>query len=255
MNVTGNTILITGGTSGIGLEFAKCFLQLQNTVIVTGRDKNKLDAVLLAHPGLHGIISDASDPAAIARLHDQVTKDFPAMNVLLNNAGLMRIIKLTDQRSLEDVTREVSVDLASPIQMVQQFLPHLQDKRNAMIINISSGLAFVPIPISPIYSAAKAGLHAYTRCLREQLKSSSVTVVELAPPVTETPLYSDEFKGMMGGAKGMPVDVLVKHAIAGIKAGKTEIRPGQSNLLKIASRVAPGFIFRQMSKAGLSGSV
>lgn len=253
MNVTGNTILITGGTSGIGLKLATSFLRLQNTVIVTGRNKQKLDAALATYPGLHGIISDASNPTEIASLHAQVLAEFPALNVLVNNAGLMRIVRLAESRHIEDVTHEIDVNLTSPIRMVQQFMPHLQRQRNAMIVNVSSGLAFVPIPISPIYSAAKAAMHAYTRCLREQLKNSSVTVVELAPPLTETPLFSDEFKSMMKGAKGMPVDVLVKHAIAGIKAGKTEIRPGQSNILKMASRVAPGLIFGQMSKVGLSG--
>ncbi|WP_375402985.1 SDR family oxidoreductase [uncultured Sphingomonas sp.] len=250
MNVSGNTILITGGTSGIGLEFAKSFLGLGNTVIVTGRDKSRLDAILAAHPGLRGIVSDAADPAAITRLHEQVVGEFPAMNVLVNNAGIMRIVGLADPRSLEDVTQEIDIDLAGPIRMVQQFLPDLRTKPNATIVNVSSGLAFVPIPISPIYSAAKAALHAYTRCLRDQLKNSGVSVVEVAPPLTETPLFSDEFKSMMKGAKGMPVDVLVRKAIAGLKAGKTEIRPGQSNALKIFSRIAPGFIFAQMGKVG-----
>jgi len=164
----------------------------------------------------------------------------------------MRKLKLADGRSLEDVTREVDIDLAGPIRMVQHFLPHLERQADALIVNVSSGLAFVPFPISPVYSAAKAGLHAYTRCLRVQLEGSTVKVVELAPPLTETPLFQNGFAQDMKGQKGMAVDKLVRHALAGIEGGKTEIRPGQSNILKIASRVAPGFMFRQLRKVGRS---
>lgn len=250
MNVTGNTILITGGTSGIGLELAISFLRLRNTVIVTGRDRVKLDAVLSAHPGMRGVISDASDPNAIVELYQEITKDHPGLNVLINNAGLMRLLRLTSSLPIVDLTKEIDINLVGTIQMTQQFLPHLLAQKTAMIVNVSSGLAFVPIPISPIYSAAKAAVHAYTRCLRVQLQGSSVTVVELAPPLTETPLFNDEFKAMMHGANPMSVKRLVKHAITGIKAGKTEIRPGQSDTLKIASRLAPNMIFAEMSKVG-----
>jgi uncharacterized oxidoreductase len=160
----------------------------------------------------------------------------------------MRIIKADETRPLDDVTLEIDVDLNGPIRMVQQFLPHLLAEPSGLIVNVSSGLAFVPFPVSPVYSAAKAGLRAYTRCLRIQLENSGVRVVELAPPLTETPLFTDEFAERMSGVKGMPVEKLVRAAIAGIEAGRTEIRPGQSNLLKIASRIAPELILRQLSK-------
>jgi uncharacterized oxidoreductase len=121
-----------------------------------------------------------------------------------------------------------------------------------LIVNVSSGLAFVPFTMGTIYSAAKAAIHAYTRCLREQLRNTPVTVVESVPPLTATPLFTTEFEKHMPGQKGMPVDVLVRRAIAGIEAGKAEIRPGESNISKIGSRIAPGPIFRQMSKVGAS---
>ena len=108
----------------------------------------------------------------------------------------------------------------------------------------------MPFPISPIYSAAKAGIHAYTRCLRAQLAGSAVTVVELAPPLTQTPLFTADFAALMKGQKGMAVDVLVRQAIVAIEAGKTEIRPGQSNILKIAGRLAPELIFKELGKVG-----
>jgi uncharacterized oxidoreductase len=124
------------------------------------------------------------------------------------------------------------------------------EKNDSLIVNVSSGLAFVPLPIAPIYSASKAAIHAYTQCLRAQLEGTGVSVVELAPPGTETPLFRGDFAIEMKGEKGMNVTTLVQRAIAGIEAGKAEIRPGVSNVLKIASRVAPHFMFKQMVKLG-----
>ena len=252
MDLKGRTILITGGTSGIGLELTRKLLARGNVVIVTGRSAEGLEALKRDLPGVHGIRSDVSDNDSIRALYAEVTQRFPKLDTLINNAGIMRKLKLADGRSLEDVTREVDIDLAGPIRMVQHFLPYLERQADALIVNVSSGLAFVPFPISPVYSAAKAGLHAYTRCLRVQLEGSTVKVVELAPPLTQTPLFEDEFARDMKGQKGMAVDKLVRYALAGIEGGKMEIRPGQSNILKIASRVAPGFMFRQLSKVGRS---
>jgi uncharacterized oxidoreductase len=132
--------------------------------------------------------------------------------------------------------------------MVQAFLPQLKARPDALIVNVSSGLAFVPFPLSPVYSAAKAGIHAYTLCLRAQLIRSKIRVVELAPPGTETPLFRSEFEKEMKGQKGMDVTPLVKKAILGIESGKAEIRPGLSNVLYILSRIAPGIPFGHMSK-------
>lgn len=252
MRLRGRTILITGGTSGIGLELAGQLLDRDNVVIVTGRAPQGLEAARQRFPGLHAFSSDVSDADSIRSLHETLIARFPKLDILVNNAGIMRILRLGEDRPLEDVTREVDIGLSGPIRMVQQFLPQLRLQPAAMIVNVSSGLAFVPFPISPVYSAAKAALHAYTRCLRAQLEGSTVAVVELAPPLTETPLFSAEFKDEMRGQRGMPVSVLARRAISGIEAGKTEIRPGLSNVLKIASRVAPGLIFRQMSRVGRS---
>ena len=250
MKLTGRTILITGGSSGIGLELAEQLLAKDNVVIVTGRSEAALKEAKRRFSNLHTFQSDMSEVDGIRMLHDEVTKQFPKLDTLVNNAGIMRILRLSEHRSLEDVTREIDIDLNGPIRMVQQFLPHLRTQPRPLIVNVSSGLAFVPFTISPIYSAAKAALHAYTRCLRMQLKSTDVTVVELAPPLTQTPLFTAEFAAEMKGQKGMAVDVLVRRAIAAIEAGKVEIRPGQSNVLKIASRLTPELIFRQLSKVG-----
>jgi uncharacterized oxidoreductase len=132
--------------------------------------------------------------------------------------------------------------------MVQQFLPHLKARKDALIVNISSGLAFIPMPISPVYCATKAAIHSFTQSLRVQLNGTGVTVIELAPPGVETPLFRGEFAEEMKGQKGMDVKLFAGKAIAGIEAGKLEIRPGLSNVLKIMSRIAPEFMFDQMTK-------
>jgi len=243
------TILITGGTSGIGRELARQLLPRGNTVIVTGRDLEKLDATKRALPGVHVFQSDVSDPAAIKALHDSVVAQFPALDVLVNNAGIMRNLDINRDRDLFDVTREIEINLAGPVRMVQQFLPHLRTRPQAAIVNVSSGLAFVPLPLSPIYCATKAAIHSFSQSLRIQLASTSVAVIELAPPGVETPLFRDEFPEF-GDQKGMDVTVLATRAIAGIEAGKLEIRPGLSNVLKAMSRVAPNFMLHQLAKMG-----
>jgi uncharacterized oxidoreductase len=248
MLLAGKTILITGGSSGIGLELARQLGERGNTVIVTGRDERKLERARQLAPGLHTFVSDASDAGAVRSLHDTMTAQFPALNVVVNNAGIMRNLKLDQPRPGADLTREIDIALNGPLWLIQQFLPHLLRQPEALIVNVSSGLAFVPFPAAPIYCAAKAGLHAYTQCLRAQLAGSSVAVVELAPPGTETPLFRNEFATEMKREKGMDTATLVQRAIKGIEAGQHEIRPGLSNVLKIASRVAPDFMFKQMVK-------
>ncbi|WP_414447859.1 SDR family oxidoreductase [Burkholderia sp. 22PA0099] len=251
MKMTGRTVLITGGTSGIGMELARQLIAKGgNTVIVTGRDPGRLKDAQRAVPGLHAFQSDVSDPADIASIYKIVSEQFPALDTLVNNAGTMRNIGLDRQYPLSDLTTEIDGNLKGPMWMVQTFLPLLMRRKNSLIVNVSSGLAFIPFPAAPIYSASKAALHAYTQCLRAQLAGTGVSVVELAPPGTETPLFRGEFAEAMKNEKGMNVGVLAKRAIAGIEAGKLEIRPGVSNVLKIASRVAPQFMFRQMVKLG-----
>jgi len=248
MKLQQRTILITGGTSGIGFELARQLLERGNTVIVTGRDPRRVADARQRLPGLHGFVSDVADEASIEALHREVTGSFPALDVLVNNAGIMRNLNLTHVRALSDVTREIDVNLRGPVQMVQQFLPHLRGRGQAAIVNVSSGLAFVPLAISPVYSAAKAALHAYTRALRVQLAGSGIQVVELAPPPVETRLMRAEFEAELKASKGMSVEALARAAIAGIERGREEIRPGLANVLNAMSRIAPQFMFRQMTR-------
>ena len=248
MRLVNRTVLITGGSGGIGLELAGQLLRRGNTVLITGRDQGRLDAALAAFPGLHGFQSDVSDPAAIQALHHRVTAEFPTLDVLVNNAGVMRNLDFSRAGELTDPTREIEINLNGPIRMAGQFLPHLLRRGEAAIVNVSSALAFVPLPLSPVYSATKAALHSFSQSLRAQLAGTGVTVIELAPPGVETPLYRGAFAGT-AAPRGMDAAVLARQAIAGIEAGRTEIRPGLSNLLQLMSRIAPGFALAQMVRA------
>jgi uncharacterized oxidoreductase len=250
MKLTSNTILITGGASGIGYELTKQLTALGNTILITGRDQAKMDRAKAAFPKIHTFPSDVSDPKAIATLYEKVTKQFPDLNILINNAGIMHEINVHDKAgSLEDITREIEINLSGPIRMVKQFLPHLKTKSDAAIINVSSLLAFVPLPISPVYCATKAGLHSFTESLRVQLKNTKVKVFELAPPVTQTELLGDFNPEDLKGVSIMKVEDMVKVAVKGMQTDRFEIRPGQANQLKMMSRVAPGFILKQMSRS------
>ena len=248
MKLENKTVLITGGTSGIGLELARQLRQRGATVIVTGRDQDRLDAAKRMLPGLHIVKSDVSDPGAIAALRANLVAQFPKLDTLINNAGIMRNLNFGRDGDLLDVTREIEINLSGPVRMIQEFLPHLKTREGALIVNVSSGLAFIPFPAAPIYCATKAAVHSFTQSLRAQLDGSGVTIVELAPPAVETPLLRGEFAEEMKGQKGMDVKALAARAIAGIEAGTLEIRPGLSNVLKVMSRIAPHFMFKQLAK-------
>ena len=249
MKLKGNTVLVTGGGSGIGFELAKRLVDLGNTVIITGRNMAKLEKAKQLIPGVHVYQVDVADPNSIAQLYEQVIKAFPALNMLVNNAGIMLTLNLQD-KNLEktDMTSEIDINLKGPMRMVQKFLPHLKTKSESAIMNVSSGLAFVPLASSPVYCATKAGLHSYTQSLRVQLKETNVKVFELAPPATKTELLGDfEPKGITI----MSVEKMVETAIQGLQNDQFEICPGQSSQLRMMSRLAPKFILGQMSNTQL----
>ncbi|AYL96744.1 SDR family oxidoreductase [Mucilaginibacter celer] len=252
MKLNNNTILITGGTSGFGLEFASKLLALGNTIIITGRNQAKLDEINKKLPGVHTFKSDVSDAGAIEQLYKQVSAQFPSLNVLINNAGEMRAISLNDASTgLRDLTREVEINLMGPMRMVQQFLPLLKQQNEAAIMNVTSGIALMPFPVSPIYGATKSGLRSYTKSLRVQLKNSRVKVFELIAPGSSTPL-NDQFMDMDGINANLMMDPgkLIDMAIAGLGKDKLEIYPGLARVMKIMSRLAPGFLLKQASKVG-----
>ena len=187
MKTTGNTILITGGGSGIGRELALRFNALGNTVIVAGRRKDALEETIAGRDRMHAIALDVEDPDAIAAFAGRVVADHPALNVLINNAGIMRREDLTRTRDLRDAEQTIVANLLGPIRLTNALIDHLAGRPNAAIVNVSSGLAFVPLSGTPTYSATKAAIHSYTVSLREQLKGK-VEIIELAPPAVQTEL-------------------------------------------------------------------
>jgi uncharacterized oxidoreductase len=250
MELKNSTILITGGTSGIGLEFVKQLIAHgPSAILITGRDISRLQQVKLQYPQIHTFQSDVSDPKAIEQLFKTVTTQFPQLNIIINNAGIMRNLDLLDiKQGEQEIAAEIDIDLSGPIRMVQQFLPHLLGKPSAAIVNVSSGLAFIPFPASPVYSAAKAGLHAYTRVLRLQLNKTNIKVFELAPPSTETPLQN-AFKGLVDSSQNMATDKMVNIAIKSLLNDKLEIVPGIAKVLKIMSRLMPEFFLNFLNKS------
>ncbi len=237
INLTNDTILITGGASGIGLEMAKQLLANGNTVIITGRSLDKLEAVKKEFPAINYYQGDVSDAASVHALYEKVSKDFPHLNVLINNAGIMKAINFNDA-STEGICDEINTNLNGPIYMTQEFLPLLKKQKESAVVNVSSGLAFITFDRAPIYSASKIGIHAYTKTLRLHLKDTSVKVFELAPPKTNKPLFG---RTTAQGEKQnkmpeMPVPEVVEAMIKGIRKDKFEILPGMSKMLKLAGR-------------------
>ncbi len=230
MKVENNTILITGGSSGIGLEMAKQFLNQENTVIITGRNKAKLERVQAQFPKIHTYVCDVSHLESIKDLYEKINVKFPQLNMLINNAGVMKGINLLKDH--DDFSEEIDINLKGPIHMIEYFLPLLLKQEKAAIVNVSSGLAFINYAEVPIYCASKAALHTYTKILREQLKSTSVKVFELAPPKTDTPLFSSSNK-----MPTLSVSELVKSLMRGLKRNQVEILPGLSRILKFVGRM------------------
>ena len=246
MKLTDRTILITGGSAGIGLAFALKFLELGNEVIVTGRRQAALDEVKAKHPRLHIIQSDAADTAQIAALAARVKVEFPKLDVLMNNAGILLYKNLKATTSdLDGLMAEMNINVGGVLRTMSEFVDILTANKGT-VINVSSGLAFVPLPPAPIYSATKAAIHSYTQSLRFQLEETGVEVIEIMPPAVKTDLTAALSEG---GASLMTTDELVKQSFASLKAGALEIRPGQSKTLAWMRRLAPGFINRQLWKA------
>jgi uncharacterized oxidoreductase len=202
MNMTGNTILITGGASGIGLALALALQARGNTVIIAGRREALLDSVTAAHPGLTGYVLDVESPDDIAAFSARVTDDHPGLNVLVNNAGIMRAENVTGAPDyLADAESTIATNLMGPIRLTAALLPHFLQQARATVINVTSGLAFVPLAATPTYSATKAGLHSYTQSLRHQLAGAKVEILELAPPMVQT----DLMPGQAANPHGMPL--------------------------------------------------
>ena len=199
MKPTGNTIFLTGGTSGIGLGLARKFRDLGNTVIISGRRKDLLDRIA-AEDGIEGITLDVADPASIAAAFEQVTSTHE-VNVLITMAGIMQIEDLRDPGHLATAEQTIDINLLGTIRTITAFTPYLLKQRDPAILTVSSGLASVPLTITPTYSATKAAIHSYTQSLRIQLADSGVQVIEVVPPAVRTALLGQE-----DDERAMPLD-------------------------------------------------
>lgn len=187
MKSTGNCILVTGAGSGIGREFARRWHALGNTVIAAGRTAATLHGTAEGHPNIHPMTFDVADADDIRRFAAEVVDRFPALNVLVNNAGIMRFEDIAAARDLADAEATIATNLLGPIRLTDALVDHLKSRSDAAIVNVTSGLAFVPMPRTATYSATKAALHSYTVSLRAKL-AGQVEVIEIAPPAVQTEL-------------------------------------------------------------------
>jgi uncharacterized oxidoreductase len=220
MKTTENTILITGGTSGIGLAFAEEFLRLGNKVIICGRREDRLKQIAEKHEGIVTRVCDVADSNDRENLASWAISNFPEVNVLINNAGLQLLTDMTKPVDVNRVNSEISTNLTAPIHLASLFAQHLSTKPEAAIINISSGLAFVPIAFMPVYCATKAAIHSITLSLRHQLRNTPVKVFEIAPPAVDTELGSDRREDKTQSHGGLPVADFLKEAMEAIKTDK-----------------------------------
>lgn len=218
MNITGNTILITGGGSGIGRALAEALHQRGNTVIITSRREVPLKAVAEANPGMAWATCDVADPEAIKAFGQRITADHPDLNVVINNAGIMQAEDLTAEPfSLETAEATIATNLLGPIRLTMALLPHLRTRTAATVMTVTSGLAFIPLVATPTYNATKAAIHSWTQSLRTQLKDTSVEVLELAPPAVAT----DLMPGHAENPNSMPLADYTSEVIGLIERGDT----------------------------------
>jgi uncharacterized oxidoreductase len=249
MRQSNQTVLITGGASGIGLALAKKFLANDNTVIITGRNLSKLEKVKKENPGIHIFQSDVADDGEVRLLADNIQQKFNGLDVLINNAGIMNLVDTgNEENDLQKQMQEIEINYNSPIRVLHYFLPLLKKSNNAVLVNVSSGLAYVPFAQAPVYSGTKSALHFWTRSIRLHLKPYNIKVVELLPPVVDTPLAHGADIAEDDNLKPMPPEKLADIFWKGYIKGAEEITPGISKALKVMSRIAPGFMFKQLNK-------
>lgn len=241
MRMQGNTILITGGSSGIGLALAERFLALGNTVAICGRHQAALQAARQRLPALQYVVSDTGLAADREALAQWAVENMPGLNILINNAGIQRKFDLKQDEDWQAVQQEIAINFCGPIHLSMLLLPHLMRQPEAWIVNVSSGLAFAPLAAAPVYSATKAGIHSFTQSLRQQLQQTSVGVLEIIPPAVKTNL---------GGAHDFGAELadFADAIMAQLGDGKLEATYGTSATASQASRQELEAIFQRMNQ-------
>ena len=243
MEFAANTVLITGGASGIGFALAERFILAGSSVIICGRREHKLIEVQSKYPQLHIRVCDVANPPERRALFNWVTESFPELNMLVNNAGIQQQIELQQKPSWETLGEEVAINLEAPIHLSTLFIPHLLKQERPAIINITSGLSFVPKANVPVYCATKAALHSFTLSLRHQLSGTPIDVIEIIPPAVDTDLGG---KGLH--TFGAPLDEFTDSIVEQLKMGSIEATYGFSTESSRASREQLGAIFKQMNQ-------
>jgi len=250
LDVAGNTILITGGGTGIGFALAEKFVDEGSEVIVCGRRRNKLQAAKRQLPTIHIRQCDVAIESQRKMLLKWATSHFPDLSMLVNNAGIQRKVDFTSPKvgnPPNPKDDEVTINLASQIRLCALLTPKLMKRNRAAIVNVSSGLAFVPIATMPIYCATKAAIHSFTTSLRHQLQATSIRVFEAAPPTTDTELDAS-FAGEAERAyRGISPEEVARAIIEGLKADKEEIIIGQAQGLYHAALHDPKEIFAKLN--------
>ena len=242
MKLHENTILITGGASGIGFALAERFVASGNEVVICGRGEDKLEASKRRLPTIHTRVCDVSKESDRTALRDWAATEFPALNVLVNNAGIQRSVDITADEDWAATSTEIAINLEAPIHLSRLFYSHLASKPSAAILNVTSGLSFVPLANVPVYCATKAALHSFTLSLRRQLKGSTIEVIEVIPPAVDTDLQAPGLHTF-----GVNVDEFADHVFAGLAAGDNEIAYGTALAGSRASREQLDAIFEQMN--------
>jgi uncharacterized oxidoreductase len=243
MVLTKNTILITGGSSGLGLEMARKFLQMGNKVIVCSRNPDKLELTKSMLPKVITFQCDISVEAEQNRLVHWIEMHHADLAILINNAAIVnRTDFITDSESRNKLSGEIATNLTAPIHLIKLLYPVLIKNNNAAIFNITSGLIYTPRSIYPFYNATKSALHAFTQVLRHQLKNEPIKIIEVMFPVVDTPWHKGNTP-----KSGISTEKAISAMIKGMERNQSEIKVGAVKLLYYLSRIAPGFAFKKIN--------
>ena len=218
MKLTGNTVFITGASSGIGRAIAEVLDQRGNKVIIAGRRKEKLQEVTKANPGMDWIELNVENPASIQSVAKQLIAKYPTLNVLFNNAGIMEIDNVSSEVDDKLIVSTLTTNLMGPIRMTSAFIEHLKKQPSATILNTSSVLGFVPLAFAAVYSSTKAAMHSYSQSLRYMLKNTSVKVQEIAPPWVQTDLLNSNNE-----PRAMPLNAFIAETIRALETDANEV--------------------------------